>query len=63
MSDAAAPAQLGDISATCGECGTVISTPPTATEMKEVEGQISLVIALDSADLELHMLNHAEVGG
>lgn len=57
MSDAP-PAQLGSLTATCEICGAVIDTPPQSTDIREIDGKMCLVIEMDSADLELHMLNH-----
>lgn len=54
----ATPATLGSLTATCDICGLEQKVRATGSEIKKIDDEICLVVHMDSADLELHMMEH-----
>lgn len=52
------PATLGSLTATCEICGVAQEVQATGTAIKEVDGQMCLVVSMDAIDLQAHMMSH-----
>jgi hypothetical protein len=54
----AEPAQLGELAAICHICREIVTVMATGSRIERVNGDLCLVVTLDSPSIEGHMLTH-----